>query len=55
MFGVLYRDEDGLNFKVFKEQIDASNFANNMACMATEVTVFDYEVDSQTYLEFYKI
>lgn len=55
MFGVLYETDDGKVFHICRTQEEAKNEADNLACMGYAVTVFDYDIDSKTYLEFYSI
>lgn len=58
MFGILYINEDGFRqFEVFDTQDEARERANNLACMGTgaDVTVFDYDAISKTYIEFYRV
>ena len=55
MFAVMYETEEGKVIKTCKELGEAQALANNTACMGYAVTVFDYDVDSQTFLEFYSI
>lgn len=56
MFGVLvdYGD-DGRVFKVFSTREEADEKMNNCVCMGYTVTLFDYDKDSDEYLEFYSM
>ena len=54
-FAVLYETEDGKMFKLFKDHIDARSFANNIACMGHEAKVFDYDMSTNEYTEFYTV
>ena len=54
-FAVLYETEDGKMFKLFKDHIDARSFANNIACMGHEAKVFDYDMSTNEYIEFYTV
>ena len=55
MFGVLYEAENGKVFKVCETLESAQKLGADTACMGYEVTVFDYDKEAKTYLEFYKI
>ena len=55
MFAVMYETEEGKVIKTFKELGEAQEMANNTACMGYAVTVFDYDVESETFLEFYSM
>ena len=55
MFAVMYETEEGKVIKTCKELDEAHELANNTACMGYAVTVFDYDADSQTFLEFYSM
>ena len=55
MFGIMYEMEDGKIFKVCKTLDEAQIKANNIACMGISVTIFDFDMEKQEYLEFYTI
>lgn len=57
MFAVMFYDHEGesKSIKVCKTFDEAENLARNIACRGYAVTVFDYDADSQTFLEFYSI
>ena len=55
MFGVLYETDDGKVFHICRTQEEAKRQADNIACMGYVVTVFDYDIETATYLEFYKL
>lgn len=55
MFAVMYEMEDGKVFKVYNDLRDAQIAANNIARNGTVVTVFDYDLDSESFVEFYTI
>lgn len=55
-FAILFKDEDGMMvFKTFRTKEEADAKANTIALMGYEVTVFDYETETDEYLEFYSI
>lgn len=55
MFAVMVECTDGKVFKIFETMEQAQNYANNVSCMGYAVTVFDYDMESKVYLEFYQI
>lgn len=55
MFAVMYEMEDGRVFKIYQELGEAQQVANSIACMGTQVTVFDYDLDSESFVEFYTV
>lgn len=56
MFAIMYETtENGKIFKICETLDEARNKAHNIACMGYSVTVFDYDVDTGTYIEFYTI
>lgn len=55
MFGIMYETSDGKVFKICETLEEAQNQGNNIACMGYEVTVFDYDKETKTYFEFYKV
>ena len=55
MFAIMYNTEDGKVFKICKTLEEAQNRAAGLSCSGYEVTVFDYDIESETYLEFYTI
>lgn len=55
MFAVMTESAEGRIFTIYKTLEDARNAANNAACMGYGVTVFDYDEETDEYLEFYTI
>lgn len=59
MFGVLIIDkgEDTYSsFKVFDTLEQAQDYATNVSCMlGLPCTIFDYDIESKTYIEFYEV
>ena len=59
MFGVLYITEDGYRqFEILDTQDEARRRAIDMTTMsggAADATVFDYDANTNTYIEFYKV
>lgn len=55
MFAIEYKTEEGKVFKIFNDLGEAQVAANNIACNGNEVTVFDYDMYSETFVEFYTI
>lgn len=55
MFAIMYNTEDGKEIKICKTQDEAIIQANKISRMGYQVTVFDYDSDSNTYIEFYTI
>ena len=55
MFAVMYETKDGKVIKTYNDLNDAQIAANNIACSGTGVTVFDYDIDSESFVEFYTI
>ena len=55
MFAIMYEMEDGNVFKVYNDLADAQATAKSIADNGTPVTVFDYDIDAETFLEFYTI
>ena len=55
-FAVLFETEDGKVFKAYKTMEEARAAATNAACgMGWEATVFDYDMASDSYVEFFTI
>ena len=57
MFGVLvdWGNDDSRTFEIFQTQKEATEYAENTACMGFRVTVFDYDKESNQYIEFYSL
>ena len=58
MFGVLIIDngEDCYDtFKVFGSLEKAKAYADNVAAMGLKTKVFDYDVESEMYIEFFDV
>lgn len=56
MFAVMYKSQDdGMIFKIFKALDEAMRRAGNIAGMGYKVTIFDYDAESDEYVEFCKI
>ena len=57
MFGVLVKTSEGMYFKVFEDLAAAQYYAKNtMVCgFGFSATVFDYDKEDKTFLEFYEI
>ena len=58
MFGVLVHDDgvDGYDsFKVFGSLEKAKNYADNISAMGLKTTIFDYDVESEMYIEFFDV
>lgn len=55
MFAIMYEMEDGRVFKIYQDLGEAQQAANSIACMGTQVTVFDYDLDGESFVEFYTI
>lgn len=55
MFAIMYNTEDGKVFKIFQNLEDAQATANNIASAGINVTVFDYDMYAETFVEFYTI
>ena len=55
MFAIMYETEEGKVFKIFHDMGEAQTVAINIACSGIEVTVFDYDKDCDTFVEFYTI
>jgi len=59
MFGVLIIDkgEDCYSsFKIFDTLEEAKDYATNVSCMSgLPCTIFDYDKESKTYIEFYEV
>ena len=55
-FGVMFETEDGKIFKTYKTLEEAQNAATNATCgMGWLSTIFDYDMQSNSYIEFYAI
>ena len=53
-FTILFKDEDGMMvFKRFETLEEARTKANTIALMGHEVSVFDYDAETDEYLEFF--
>ena len=56
MFGVGYEVNGEKFFKVCEDMTEAQNEANNISCMGIcEVTVYDYDTETKTFMEFYTV
>lgn len=55
MFGILYETEDGKIFHPCRTLEEAQHEAGTLACMGYTVTVFDYDIATGNYLEFYTV
>lgn len=55
MFGVEYTTPEGKYFQLFRTLEEAQDRANRYACAGYPVTVFDYDLETDTYLEFYEV
>ena len=57
MFGVLvdWDGQESRTFEIFQTQDEAAEYAHNTACMGFHVTVFDYDKESNQYMEFYSL
>ena len=55
MFAIMYNSEDGAVFKISKTLEEARDRARNIACMGYEVTIFDYDMEAEEYVELCKI
>lgn len=54
-FAIMFEDEDGMAFRTFRTLEEAQTKANSIALMGYPVTVFDYDTETDQYLEFYSI
>ena len=54
-FAILFETEEGKTFKTFRTWEEADAKANSIALMGYSVTVFDYDMETDQYLEFYSI
>ena len=54
-FAVMIETTDGKVFTLYKDLAAAQKAAQTASCMGYAVTVFDYDVETGEYLEFYKI
>ncbi len=54
-FAIMFEDEDEMAFRTFRTLEEAQTKANSIALMGYSVTVFDYDMETEQYLEFYSI
>lgn len=55
-FGVMFETEGGKIFKTYKTLEEAQNAATNATCsMGWKTTIFDYDMQYNSYIEFYTI
>ena len=55
MFAIMYETEDGKVFKVVKTLDEAQKKAHALSLKGYSVTVFDYDMTDDEYLEFYTV
>ena len=55
MFAILYDLGDGREFKIYDKVEDAQSAAKNIASTGAEVTIFDYDITAERFMEFYTI
>ena len=55
MFATMIQTENGKIFEIWEDLTKAQERANSASCAGYEVTVFDYDVESKQYIEFYSI
>ena len=56
MFAVLFETEEEKTFKVYADLSSAQYAAQNAVCgMGWKATIFDYDNESNTYIEFYTV
>lgn len=54
-FATMIETADGKIFTLYKTLEEAHDAANNAACMGYAATVFDYDIETGIYLEFYSL
>lgn len=57
MCGVLvdWEGDEGKTFEIFQFQYQAVEYAEKTATMGFSVTVFDYDEESNQYIEYYSL
>lgn len=56
MFGVLFYSSEERTFKIFKSLIEAHETAQKFVnVLQGKAIIFDYDMDSETYTEFYEV
>ena len=53
MFAIMYKTNEEMNIRLCNTLDEVRAQAARLACMGCEVTVFDYDVETKTYFEFF--
>ena len=55
MFAIMYEGQDGKSFRIYDTIEEMMKDRNDLSIKGYQVTVFDFDSDSKTFIEFYTI